>query len=476
MLKRILSAAVAILMLVASMGQALAEMSAEEALFGTSAASSGAAAQPDPSVHADDSDYGADDDIYGINDTASSSAYPTLQLGDTDGEDGVAYIVFLQNRLIELGYLYDSADGYYGDNTQQAVREFQKSNGIAETGVADPYTQQRLFSDISTLVRASTDDTLYGGEVMRVQTVLTQWGFLADAVDGRIGDNTREAIKRFKLYMAANDPTFGMSPEPAATAVPAASTVGIFGDMPAANDQLREGANPLSITANSDIDELLLNYVDGKLPFTVYRRPVRNGDTGDEVLRVQNRLKNLKYVYAADGSFGGLTELGLKYFQKKHGLTQTGIADQQTQEVLFSATALQAEEYVFPYKIVVDISDQRVYVGQWDGSAYTKLVKKFKCSTGKKNTPTPLGTYQAEGKAGGEWYYFKDFNCYAKWATRIVGGVLFHSVTFNSSKRPSGSESSLGRRASHGCIRLRIVDAKWIYDNCPQGTTVVIQS
>ena len=142
---------------------------------------------------------------------------------------------------------------------------------------------------------------------------------------------------------------------------------------------------------------------------------------------------------------------------------------------LFSAAALPSEEYVFPYKIIVDIGDQRVYVGKWNGSSYKDLVKKFKCSTGKDHTPTPTGTYQAGGRAGGEWYYFKDFNCYAKWATRIVGGILFHSVTYNSHKRPSGSVSGLGRKASHGCIRLSVENAKWIYDNCPRGTTVVIQ-
>jgi len=152
------------------------------------------------------------------------------------------------------------------------------------------------------------------------------------------------------------------------------------------------------------------------------------------------------------------------------------VADKATQERLFSASAMESEEYVFPYKIVVDISDQRVYVGQWNGSSYKNLVKKFVCSTGKKGTPTPLGTYQSYGRAGGEWYFFKDFNCYARWATRIVGGILFHSVTYTRNKRPSGSERGLGRRASHGCVRLRVVDAKWIYDNCPRGTTVVIQN
>ena len=97
------------------------------------------------------------------------------------------------------------------------------------------------------------------------------------------------------------------------------------------------------------------------------------------------------------------------------------------------------------------------------------------CSTGKDDTPTPTGTYQAYAQLSGEWYWFKQYQCYAKWAYGIVGGILFHSVTFNKNKKQVGSESNLGRKASHGCVRLKIDDAKWIYDNCPYGTTVVIQ-
>jgi len=122
----------------------------------------------------------------------------------------------------------------------------------------------------------------------------------------------------------------------------------------------------------------------------------------------------------------------------------------------------------------VDISEQKIYVQQWNGKAYEGPIHKFTCATGKKETPTPLGTYQAGGKTGNEWYYFKDFNCYAKWAYHIVGGVLFHSNTVNKIGDKPG-DGGLGHRASHGCIRMKVKEVKWIYDNCPEGTTVVIQ-
>ncbi len=464
MFKRIIGAGLILALLSGSTAGLCEEnMSAGEALFG-------------PGNYGTQLEGGATDaDMYGADDTASASNYPTLRLGDSDSSDGVAYIVFLQNRLIELGYLNDDADGTYGANTEVAVREFQKNNGLQATGIADPYTQEMIYSNNPGIVAATVDNTVFGSDTMRVQNAMSQWGFMFSKVDGKMGDNTRTAIKSFKEYMATIDPTYGVTPTPEPTEVPEVSTNTTFGDMPVAMDVLLEGANPIIVKADGEIDGPLLEYVDGEKVFQVFRQVVRNGDSGDEVMRVQKRLKALKYLYTADGSFGSMTENALKYFQRKNGLTETGIADQDTQMQLFSAAALPSEEYVFPYKIIVDIGDQRVYVGKWNGSSYKDLVKKFKCSTGKDHTPTPTGTYQAGGRAGGEWYYFKDFNCYAKWATRIVGGILFHSVTYNSHKRPSGSVSGLGRKASHGCIRLSVENAKWIYDNCPRGTTVVIQ-
>lgn len=34
------------------------------------------------------------------------------------------------------------------------------------------------------------------------------------------------------------------------------------------------------------------------------------------------------------------------------------------------------------------------------------------------------------------------------------------------------SFEALGTPASHGCVRLLVSDAKWIYDNCKEGTII----
>ena len=420
-------------------------------------------------------DAAFDADYYESDGGEELFGYPTLQLGDRDDDDSYVYVVFMQNRLIELGYLKDSADGVFGENTQTAVKAFQKYNGLEMTGIADATTQEKLFSDLSQLVYAPADSTMYGSDTLRVQNMLALWGFMGTGVDGVFGKGTANAVQRFKKYMRQLDPQFGVTPTPAPTATP--SPVDVFGDgaMPVVEDELIDPTMGYSYELNGDIDEDVLKYVDGEKEFSIYRSLVRNGDSGSEVMRVQTRLQHLKYLYSADGSFGDNTEIALMYFQRKNGLVETGIADEATQRTLFSRDAVAAEEYVFPYKVIVDVSEQVVYVNKWTGDGYNELVKKMTCTTGARATPTPLGTYQAVGRSGDEWYFFKQFNCYAKWGYIIVGGVLFHSITYDADKKPAMSEHSLGHRGSHGCVRLSVDNAKWIYDNCPNGTTVVIR-
>lgn len=71
-----------------------------------------------------------------------TSAYTALENGDRG--DGVKA---LQQRLIDLYYLNDKADGSFGKKTQAAVEKFQARNKLEVTGVADPMTQAVMFSE-----------------------------------------------------------------------------------------------------------------------------------------------------------------------------------------------------------------------------------------------------------------------------------------------------------------------------------------
>lgn len=62
-------------------------------------------------------------------------------------EDENNNVKAMQQRLFDLGYVTDKENitGYYGEVSQKAVREFQKKNGIAQTGIADNATLTAMF-------------------------------------------------------------------------------------------------------------------------------------------------------------------------------------------------------------------------------------------------------------------------------------------------------------------------------------------
>lgn len=56
------------------------------------------------------------------------------------------YVVKIQNRLFELGYIRFRATGYFGDMTYNGVMEFQKQNDLPITGVINAESNSLLFS------------------------------------------------------------------------------------------------------------------------------------------------------------------------------------------------------------------------------------------------------------------------------------------------------------------------------------------
>lgn len=139
------------------------------------------------------------------------------------------------------------------------------------------------------------------------------------------------------------------------------------------------------------------------------------------------------------------------------------------------------------YYIVLDLTNQVVTVYEKDAEGlYTKVVRQFLCTTGRTDvdeedpedeaTPTPRGIWKIGGRE--RFGKFASFNGeYARYWTQIVGSIFFHSIMFgnrtvNSMKR--SAFNNLGSNVSHGCVRLYVEDAKWLYYYACPGTTIEV--
>lgn len=128
-------------------------------------------------------------------------------------------------------------------------------------------------------------------------------------------------------------------------------------------------------------------------------------------------------------------------------------------------------ESLTPYLIHVDLNAQKTYI--YNGNLRNwNLDKTFTCSTGIKGEETPQGVYTIKEK--GQWFFSEQYNQGGKYWVQFLGDYLFHSLPYNKEKT-NIVDYTLGTPASHGCIRLKDEDSKWIYDNIPKGTKVIIK-
>ena len=306
-----------------------------------------------------------------------------------------------------------------------------------------------------------------GDHVLAAQQRLTALGYYHGQCSGKYLEGTQSAVRRFQ----------GINALKQTGKLDSATWALLFSAAATARDGSQPDATPSPVPPETP--------TPSPAPFA-YTRKLQYGDSGALVERLQLRLAELGfYEVKASGGYYQITQSAVRAFQAHNGLTADGIAGRQTQELLFSADALPATAPArpaptatpAPYALVVDVTNQitRAYACDETG-AYTVLVREMICSTGTASNPTPLGTTLMPKKRA-RWGYFPTWDSHAQYLTRIDSANAFHSVLYAAADETTLSVKSfeaLGTPASHGCVRLYVSDAKWIYDNCPEGTPITV--
>jgi peptidoglycan hydrolase-like protein with peptidoglycan-binding domain len=175
---------------------------------------------------------------------------------------------------------------------------------------------------------------------------------------------------------------------------------------------------------------------------------------------IQERLVELGFLApgAADGRPGPQTSTALLGFQKWAGLSRDGLAGPETLARLERAARPTPRAAGTGRRVEVLLDRQLALV--IDGG---RVVRALHISTGKPGFGTPAGSFRVYRKEVRSWSV--PYRVWMPWASYFVGGIAFHEY-------PDVPATP----ASHGCIRVPAWDARWLYDQTPNGTPVTVLS
>lgn len=297
----------------------------------------------------------------------ASGKAPVLKKGSRGTE-----VTNLQKNLTKLGYDTKGVDGVFGDNTEAAVRKFQKAHNLSVDGIVGDKTRQAIENALKgTKPSEILKKGSRGREVETLQKNLTKLGYNTKGTDGIFGDNTEAAVRRFqKAYGLSVDGIVGKDTSKAIErALKGEKPIkvlkkgnrgkevealqknliklgyglkkadGVFGNNTEKAVKEFQKAYGLSVDGivGKDTSQMIERALKGEKPVKI----LKSGSKGTDVKILQKNLAKLGYDLKADGTFGKNTENAVKIFQKAHGLSVDGIVGKETSRAITNAVKEQ---------------------------------------------------------------------------------------------------------------------------------------
>ena len=289
------------------------------------------------------------------------------------GSQGEA-VTRLQNRLKELGYYTGSVDGIAGSGTVKAIKDFQKKNGLTQSGTADADTQRALYA--STAIAANATAT--PKPTATPTTIPTNPPASAEAVF----PFTTYTTSSVNLRKAASTSSQRQTTVPKGEEI---TVLAISGDY-------------LHITYKSYTGYIVSDYAYVPAQYAPgaalsddaeaqqHYAYLQSGSTGKNVSLLQEALNELGfYSGAADGSYGASTTAAVKAFQKKNGIRQDGAASPEVQKLIFEGKPLNVKGKKVSVSILPNFPVEEFSAGDKGWQV-----------TGLQNTLKGLGFYTSE--------------------------------------------------------------------------------
>ena len=245
----------------------------------------------------------------------------------------------LQEKLAEAGFSpVGGPDGYFGRATEKALKEFQQSEGLSPSGIADEITVAKLSnsplpgaSEIGGESETAEKSESIPGE-SEVPVLSPEVAELIGVSKGSVG-SAAKAVQQLLIDA-------GVSLRGGAD--------GVFGRVSDAALKAYQKDHGLDQTGVADEATLLALTGSAVAVPSEYAQLVglRPGALGDSVAALQRRLLDLGITVrgGVDGVFGPATAQSLKAFQDQRGLEKTGIVDELT-AIALSKNSAGGESY-----------------------------------------------------------------------------------------------------------------------------------
>jgi peptidoglycan hydrolase-like protein with peptidoglycan-binding domain len=270
---------------------------------------------------------------------------PQVDVGEAGVEEGAQFIFTinlkdgmrgdaieeLQKRLKESGHFTHSyTTKFFGSVTEEALKKYQRDNGIAPTGILGFETRALLNNDpVSKSGKLKLEKELFEGAsgepVIQVQLKLKELGYFVEEADGEFDSVLREAVRKFQ------------------------------------NDKSLTPTGHVSYNTWNKLNEFYkaapkVEVVTLKTSST-FSSTMSIGSRGDEIVTLQDRLRELGHFspnIISTGYFGPVTRDAVISFQKAEGIDPVGFVGPQTYATLFSSeTSLPTKKEVVSVEIEI---------------------------------------------------------------------------------------------------------------------------
>lgn len=228
----------------------------------------------------------------------------------------------------ERGYEYDRLDIWMGYGDKGLVRALNWGKRTVQVTVYGfaPELEEQIYLDgysdaekfIQNVVYPTLifpNDIYYGSdgdEVKKMQQYLKDWEYYTEEVSGFYGNHTAQAIFQFQL-----DYNIVSSPDELGAGHFGINTRRKFDEI----ISLGESENVIKLQKGR---ALMSRYPDLDESLETFSRPLARGDSGDDVVRLQEELALAGFLrLKPTGFFGEITEHAVFKFQQYHGLVET---------------------------------------------------------------------------------------------------------------------------------------------------------